>query len=118
MQQITNFSIFKNKPSDNPKAPSHFLSAKIGEEHVRIGVLWTKENQYGKYLSGQLQEAWMDKETGKGREAFVIVPLKALQSLQDELSARKGIQVPPKPFDPITSEGADGEIINTDDMPF
>lgn len=118
MQKIKNFSIFKHKPSENEKAPTHFMSAKVGEEHVRIANLWTKENQYGKYLSGQLQEAWVDKNSGKSREAFVIVPLNELQALLDELSARKGTNLPITPTSPLTSETLEGGRIDTSKQVF
>ena len=71
---IKNFSVFKKKPTDNEKLPTHSLSAKIGNEYVDIGSCWTKEGKAGKYLSAQLAKAWVDHtDMSKSRKALVIV---------------------------------------------
>lgn len=71
---IKNFSIFKNKPSDNEKLPTHSISAKIGEEYVTIGACWTKEGKAGKYLSCKLQDVYVDHtDRTKTKKGFVIV---------------------------------------------
>ena len=70
---IKNFSIFKRKSSENEKAPSHDISAKIGEEYVTIGACWTKESKGGKYLSCKLQDAFVDHtDRSKTRKAYAI----------------------------------------------
>lgn len=60
---IKNFSIFKNNDHDgDEKKPTHYLSAKIGEDFQRIGVAWTKEGKTGvKYLSCSLDKPYKDK---------------------------------------------------------
>jgi hypothetical protein len=81
---IKNFSIFKNKPSDNEKAPSHSISAKIGEKYVNIGVCWTKEAKNGKFLSCKLQDVYVDHtDRSKTRKGFAIADEKEI--MQDEL---------------------------------
>lgn len=71
---IKNFSVFRRKPSDNEKAPTHSLSAKIGDEFVDIGGAWTKEGKAGKYLSAQLAKAWVDHiDKSKTRKSIVMV---------------------------------------------
>jgi len=63
MQPIKNFSIFKNNDHDgDEKKPTHYLSAKIGEDFQRIGVAWTKEGKTGvKFLSCSLDKPYKDK---------------------------------------------------------
>lgn len=58
---INSFSIFKNEPTDNPKSPTHSISAKIGEEYRTIGKCWTKDGAKGKFLSCQLSDVYQDK---------------------------------------------------------
>lgn len=71
---IKNFSIFKNKPSDNEKLPTHSISTKIGEEFVTIGACWTKESKGGKYLSCKLQDVYVDHtDRTKVKKGFEIV---------------------------------------------
>lgn len=54
---MQNFSIFKLKDSEEGK-PTHAIKAKVGEEYTIIGKCWTKENQYGKYLSCALNKPY------------------------------------------------------------
>lgn len=73
MQIIKSFSIFKGKESSNEKAPSHRLSAKIGEEYVDVGAAWTKEGKAGKFLSAQLSKAYVDHtDNTKSRKSIVM----------------------------------------------
>lgn len=69
-----NFSIFKNKQSDNPKSPTHSISMKVGEEYVKVGSCWTKESKSGdKFLSCSLQDAYVDDtDRSKSRKAYAI----------------------------------------------
>lgn len=77
---IKNFSIFKNKQSDNEKLPTHSLSAKIGEEFVTIGACWTKEGKAGKYLSCKLQDVYVDHtDRTKTRKGYAIADEKTIQ---------------------------------------
>lgn len=76
---IKNFSIFKNKPSDNEKLPTHSISAKIGEEYVTIGACWTKESTNGKYLSCKLQDTYVDHtDRTKTKKGFAIADEKQI----------------------------------------
>lgn len=75
---IKNFSIFKNKPSDNEKLPTHSISANVGTketpEYVTIGACWTKEGKGGKFLSCKLQDAFVDHtDRTKTKKGFAIV---------------------------------------------
>lgn len=82
---IKNFSIFKNKPSDNEKLPTHSISAKIGEEYVTIGACWTKEAKNGKYLSCKLQDVYVDHtDRTKTRKGFAIVDEKLIPKEDDD----------------------------------
>lgn len=75
MKIIKNFSVFKNKPSDNEKVPTHSLSAKIGESYINIGSAWTKSTKTGdKYLSAQTAKVYVDHtDNTKSRKSVVIV---------------------------------------------
>ncbi len=76
---IKNFSIFRNKPNDNEKLPTHSISAKIGDEYVTIGGCWTKEAKNGKYLSCKLQDVWVDhSDRSKCRKGFAIADEKQI----------------------------------------
>lgn len=74
MQIIKNFSIFKNKPSDNEKAPTHKMSTKLGDNFIEIGSCWTKTTQKGdKFLSAQLAKVYVDHtDNSKSRKALVM----------------------------------------------
>ena len=73
MKIIKSFSIFKNKPSDNEKVPTHSLSAKIGDSYVNIGSCWTKDGKNGKFLSAQLAKVYVDHSNNtKSRKAVVM----------------------------------------------
>ena len=89
---IKHFSIFKNKPSDNEKLPTHSISAKYGDEYVTIGGCWTKEGKGGKYLSCKLQDAWVDHtDRTKTRKGFAIA---------DEKLIKEAVGVEDTPVDP------------------
>lgn len=102
---IKNFSIFKKKPSENEKAPSHGLSTKIGSEFVEIGSAWTKSTSKGdKYLSAQLAKAWVDHtDSSKTRKSFVIVSEEDLK----ELHRLAGVEYPTEaPIAPKSQDSA------------
>lgn len=79
-----NFSVFKAKPNENPKLPTHALSMKIGEEYVNVGGAWTKDSTNGKFLSAKLADAWVGTDKGKAREGFCIVRESELDLLEGE----------------------------------
>jgi hypothetical protein len=91
MNIIKNFAIFKAKPNENTKLPTHSISAKIGDEYVVIGGCWTKDGTNSKYLSAKLSDAWVNTEDNtKSRKSYVIVAeedlieLKRLAKVEDE----------------------------------
>lgn len=102
MKIIKSFSLFKARESGNEKAPTHKLSAKIGDEFVEIGSAWTKATAKGdKYLSAQLAKAWVDHtDNSKSRKAIVICfeeDLKELHKLAGVEYIEDGTDAPTKP---------------------
>lgn len=90
---IKNFSIFKRKASDNEKAPSHDISAKIGEEYVTIGACWTKESKGGKYLSCKLQDAYVDHtDRTKTKKGFAIADERTI-AVKEQIEAPQEAQI-------------------------
>lgn len=86
---IKNFSIFKSKPSDNEKAPTHTISANVGTketpEYVNIGSCWTKEGKGGKFLSCKLQDVYVDHtDRTKTKKGFAIVDEKLVGKAEYE----------------------------------
>ena len=80
-----NFSIFKNKPSENEKAPTHRISMKVGDEYISIGACWSKQSNNGeKYLSCKLQDIYVDHTNqSKSKKGFAIVNEKTI--VQNEI---------------------------------
>lgn len=74
MKIIKNLSIFKIKESDNIKAPTHSLSAKIGDSYTHVGNAWTKTSSKGdKFLSVQLAKVYVDNtDNSKSRKSVVM----------------------------------------------
>ena len=107
MQIIKNFSVFRNKPSDNEKVPTHSLSAKVGEAYVNIGSAWTKEGKNGKFLSAQLAKVYVDHtDNTKSRKSVVLVfeeDLKELHRLA-EVEYVEATDAPTKPQKPQDDE--------------
>lgn len=56
MTQYNNIAIFKNKPSDNPKSPTHNVSIEFADGTKWKGGLWPRTSKGGtQYLSGNLE---------------------------------------------------------------
>lgn len=56
MTQYNNIAIFKNKPSDNPKAHTHNLAIEFADGTKWRGGLWPRTSKGGmQYLSGNLE---------------------------------------------------------------
>lgn len=109
--RFQNFSVFKAKPSDNEKLPTHALSMKLGEEFVNIGGAWTRDASTGKYLSCKLADAWVSSEDNtKSREGFVIVRVSDLDRLEKLVSKQAEDNIP------MTDD--DGRELNPEDIPF
>lgn len=86
---INNFSIFKKKPSDNEKAPTHGMSTKIGEAFVEIGACWTKKSAKGdSYLSCSLQKEYKDHtDPSKSKKGFAIIEDNPSENYDTEVTA-------------------------------
>lgn len=85
-----NISISKltDQPTVDSKTPTHSIN--ISDEKYqnknKAGSLWTREGQYGKFLSGTLQVAgsYKDKEGNiKLREGYSIISDEYLKKLMD-----------------------------------
>ncbi len=85
MITIKNFAIFKSKPSENEKVPSHRISAKVGETYTDIGVCWTKTSAKGdKFLSAKLADILVDKnDDTKSRKGVIMVFEEDLRELAE-----------------------------------
>ena len=83
---MKNFSIFRNKPSENPKAPTHIISLKIGEKYEKVGACWSKDMKDGqKYLSCMLQDVYVDHtDRSKSKTGFSIVDDKSIPKVEVE----------------------------------
>lgn len=109
--RFQNFSVFKAKPSDNEKLPTHALSMKLGEEFVNIGGAWTRDASTGKYLSCKLADAWVNSEDNtKSREGFVIVRASDLDKLEKIVKQKE--------LDDIPMIDSDGRELSAEDIPF
>jgi len=57
MKQYNNISVFKAKPSENPKAPQFNVIVEMANGEKFRGGLWERTSKAGtKYLSGSLEE--------------------------------------------------------------
>ena len=91
---MKNFSIFKNKPSDNEKLPTHTISMKVGEEYVTVGACWTKDGNGGKFLSCKLSDAWVDaKDNTKNRKSYIIVAEDEIELPKDTTAMENGVDL-------------------------
>lgn len=92
MKTFKNFSIFRSKPSDNEKAPTHRISSKDGEVFLDVGACWTKDTAKGdKFLSCSLNNIYVDHtDKTMSRDGFVIVLEKDLNKLLNEIKLLKG----------------------------
>jgi len=105
---IKNFSVFRSKPSENEKAPTHRLSAKIGEKYETIGSAWTKTSPKGdKFLSAKLMDAYIDHtDNAKSRRSIVLCfeeDLRVLAKLA-EVELDTPAEAPQKPAKAPTSD--------------
>lgn len=113
-----NFTIFKAKPSENEKLPTHAISMKIGEEYVNVGGCWTKDSTNGKYLSGKLADAWVStNDDKKARKGYAMVCEDDLNQLERQLERLAGKPVEQTKSEPVI-DIVDGREINLDDLPF
>lgn len=108
MLQIKNFSIFKSKPSDNEKLPTHRLSAKVGDNYVDIGACWTKTSSKGdKFLSAKLADVYVDHtDNTKSRKGIVLVYEDDLKELAKLAGVELTVEGSTKPQKPLESESS------------
>jgi hypothetical protein len=76
------------------KTPTHALKVMVeGRKPITVGKLWTRESEYGKYLSGVMQDEFKgEKDTFP---AFVIVEEKHIEELKAKIAELE--QAIPKP---------------------
>lgn len=91
--QLTKLSIQKIQDSGevNGKMPSHRLVASdenYGNKTV-IGSLWTKDGQYGKFLSGELQKERTGQD-GKVFDGYIILSTKEYKELLSKVVEPRG----------------------------
>lgn len=118
IQRYKHFNVFKlNDDSNaNPKMPSHRIACRLveGGKGETIGKCWTKDGKYGKYLSGSLNDVYIDhSDSSKSREAFCVVKESDLDYLESMVST--GVANKPSTK---TSPGVSGEVIDLNDVPF
>lgn len=72
METFKEFIIFKNtKGSENPKAPTHRIMARIDDTLTEVGAGWQKEKNGNKYLSCKLRDNYKDHtDESKSRKGF------------------------------------------------
>jgi len=95
MITIKNFNIFRNRQSDNEKAPTHRISIKVEDTYIDAGAAWTKTSPRGdKFLSVKLADTYVDNtDQSKSRRSIVLVFEEDLQ----ELAKLAGVSLPVKP---------------------
>lgn len=89
IKKYKSLAIFKKDPTDDPKKPSHDVTASLQkpdgtyEKSVNVGSAWTKDGQKGKYLSVGLskQREW----EGKKFSGYVLVDEQELDKLVESL---------------------------------
>ena len=108
---IKNFNIFRNKKSDNEKAPTHRISIKVGESYADAGAAWTKISPKGdKFLSVKLADAYVDHtDKSKIRKGIVLVFEEDLK----ELATLAGVEIPlpEAPQKPLKAPTSDLDVI-------
>ncbi len=106
MITIKHFAIFKNKPSENEKAPTHVLSAKIDDKYINIGSAWTKEGKSGKFLSAKLADVYVDHtDNTKSRKSVVLCFEEDLRALHAKAGEDYVSQADIPPAKPETAQG-------------
>ena len=75
------------------KKPTHYIKAGVKgseDKQIIVGKLWTKESQYGKFLSGMMSDFYQNND--KAFEGFVIVNEQEL----DKLLSQKNDDIKPE----------------------
>lgn len=88
IKRYKNISIQKiSDHGGQAKTPTHRIV--VAEDDYKnkqgVGKLWTKESQYGKFLSGQLDKNWTTQD-GKEFSGYSIVSDEALDELEKTLA--------------------------------
>lgn len=125
MKLYKSLAIFKKDPTDDPKKPTHDVTASLQnpdgtyEKSINVGSAWTKDGQKGKYLSVGLSKSrtW----EGKTLSGYVLVNedelnkvLKLAEAMQQKLNSPLGDSYPTEvePDVPVVSN------INPEDFDF
>lgn len=80
MHTIKYITIQKITDAGGGNKPTHKMTAKGDDgKYITIAKLWTKDGQYGKYLSGQMSDIYRNGE--KFYDGYVILSETEYQSL-------------------------------------
>lgn len=105
IKKYKSLAIFKKEPTDDPKKPTHDLTASLQnpdgtyEKSVNVGSAWTKDGQKGKYLSASFNKSreW----EGKTISGYVLVRedeldkvIKLAEAMQAKLNSPLGDAYP------------------------
>lgn len=98
----------------NSKRPTHNLVASDDkfENKTIVGSFWTKESQYGKFLSGDMKKSRTHE--GKDYDGYVIITEKEW----DEYQTLKASNTPTVEGKGIDVTEFTGAVANTQDIPF
>jgi hypothetical protein len=109
--KLTKITIQKltDVPAPDSKKPTHNLVAadEKFENKTTVASLWTKESQYGKFLSGEMKKN--RSYEGKDYDGYVIITENEWEEYQ---SLKNNNKVKSSGFDPSTGE------VNTDEIDF
>lgn len=109
-----NVSKLNDDAKKSDKSPSHNLVVTDGnyQNKQTVGKLWTKESQYGKFLSGKMSDFYQGQD--KAFDGFCIVNERELDDLIAKLSAKQNSPL----GNDYPVEGLDADIPNPEDIPF
>ena len=109
MIKLTNVSVAKVQDSGevNSKRPTHNLVAadEKYENKTVVASFWTKEGQYGKFLSGSMKKS-RTSDDGKEYDGYVIITEREWDEYQ---SLKKG---------EVKTGGYTGEVADTSEIDF
>lgn len=94
------------------KTPTHALRVQVeGSKPITVGKLWTRTGEYGKFLSGQMQDEFKgEKGTFPG---FVIVEENYIKKLQEKIKELEA-SIPKDEFQKTLDNAYSTEFKNPD----